>query len=226
MNVRFGMMIIGQTLTGKTTIIRSLKNAMNQIKKNGYTGKDYNGVESRTLNPKSISMDELYGSFSHLTQEWTDGLASNIVRDFVKSTSVDMKWVIFDGPVDAIWIENMNTVLDDNMTLCLSSGERIRLRKEMRMIFEVDDLSQASPATVSRCGMVYASPSTLAWRPIVTSWINQVPDTLLNAKQKEYLQMMFETHIDNTIELVRGKGFKEPIPTVDNNFVISMCRLL
>ena len=38
--------------------------------------------------------------------------------------------------------------------------------------------------------------------------------------------MMFETHIDNTIELIRGKGFKEPIPTVDNNFVISMCRLM
>lgn len=57
---------------------------MNHIRKNGYTGDDYLGVESETLNPKSITLDELYGSFSHLTQEWTDGLASQIIRGFVE----------------------------------------------------------------------------------------------------------------------------------------------
>jgi hypothetical protein len=74
--------------------------------------------------------------------------------------------------------------------------------------------------------MVYASPSTLSWRPIVTSWINQLPEDLLTTKQKEQLQWMFDTHIDNTIELIRGKAFKEPIPTVDNNLIISMCKLM
>ena len=136
-----------------------------------------------------------------------------------------MKWVVFDGPVDAIWIENMNTVLDDNMTLCLSCGERIRLRPEMRMVFEVDDLSQASPATVSRCGMVYASPNTLHWKPIVQSWINKLSNELLTEKMKEQLLWMFETHIDNTFELFKEKQFKEPIPSVPNNYVISMCKL-
>ena len=65
----------------------------------------------------------------------------------------------------------MNTVLDDNMTLCLSNGQRLKLRPQMRMLFEVNDLRVASPATVSRCGMVYLMAEELGWRPYVQTWL-------------------------------------------------------
>ena len=83
-------------------------------------------------------MGELYGEESLDTQEWTDGLASKILRKFVNPKVPTTKnWCVFDGPVDALWIENMNTVLDDNMTLFLVNGERIKLNLNIRILFEV-----------------------------------------------------------------------------------------
>jgi dynein heavy chain len=85
-------------------------------------------------------MGELYGEENIDTKEWTDGLASKIIREFTRveeGKENEFKWTVFDGPVDALWIENMNTVLDDNMTLCLANGERIKLKWTMRMLFEV-----------------------------------------------------------------------------------------
>jgi len=88
--------------------------------------------------------------------------------------SPDMKWVVFDGPVDALWIESMNTVLDDNMTLCLANGEWIRLKSNMKLIFECEDLAMASPATVSWCGMVYSSEETCNYWLLIRSWLENL----------------------------------------------------
>lgn len=123
---------------------------MTEIRHRNSPDERFQKVKTCVLNPKSISMGELYGEVNPISQEWTDGLASKIMRNAAGEQGEERTWVVFDGPVDALWIENMNTVLDDNMTLCLANGQRLKLRPQMRMLFEVQDLAVASPATVSR----------------------------------------------------------------------------
>lgn len=89
------------------------------------------------LNPKSVTIGQLYGCFNETTHEWTDGLAAALIRHAIRDTTEDQHWIMFDGPVDALWIESMNSVLDDNKKLCLNSGEIIAVTSRVVMMFEV-----------------------------------------------------------------------------------------
>ncbi len=127
-NVRFGVMLVGPTGGGKTACYKLLEHTMTQLREKDSKDDRFQTVKKIIFNPKAISMGELYGEVNPISQEWHDGLASKVMRAAALEQGEDKSWIVFDGPVDALWIENMNTVLDDNMTLCLANGQRIKLR--------------------------------------------------------------------------------------------------
>ena len=219
-------MIVGATGGGKTRIYEILQDAMNLLRKKESEDERFQKVKTEILNPKAISMGELYGEVNNISQEWHDGLASKIMRKAALEEGTERTWIIFDGPVDALWIENMNTVLDDTMTLCLSNGQRIKLRPQMRMLFEVADLAVASPATVSRCGMVYVTAEDLGWRPYVKTWIPKTfSNKFLNKELKEHLWNCFDIYVEKGLMKLRA-SMSEAVKSVDLQCVISLCNFL
>eukprot|EP00397_Hematodinium_sp_SG-2012_P000029 GEMP01000029.1.p1 GENE.GEMP01000029.1~~GEMP01000029.1.p1 ORF type:complete len:4546 (+),score=1158.20 GEMP01000029.1:32-13639(+) len=204
MLTRHSTMIVGPTLAGKSVVIDCLASAQK---------KAFNlPTKLLPINPKAITTDELYGILDPATRDWTDGLLSKIFREMnlpVPAGKDERRYIVYDGDVDAIWIENMNSVMDDNKLLTLTNGERIRLEKHCAMLFEVFDLQYASPATVSRCGMVYVDEKNLGPGPFYDRWARMKT----NDKLREILDDLYDKYIVPLITLVFENG-GEPLSSL------------
>eukprot|EP01038_Epipyxis_sp_PR26KG_P008094 gene8094-10963_t len=222
--VRHGVMVVGQTCSGKTATIHNLAKAMTKANVDG--SEMFQKVHIYTINPKSVSSKQLYGLFDENTHEFVDGILAVIFRKCAKDTSPDRKWMMFDGPVDAVWIENMNTVLDDNKKLCLNSGEIIKMSDPMTMFFEAEDLEQASPATVSRVGMIFCETRNITWVPIRNIWLKTLSPLIKdNQDYLEFLSSLFDW-IYPVIAYFVTKFCKQPTTMASQELIFSLLRLL
>uniref|UniRef100_A0A7N8XJR9 Dynein axonemal heavy chain 10 n=1 Tax=Mastacembelus armatus TaxID=205130 RepID=A0A7N8XJR9_9TELE len=221
MMTRHTTMVVGPTGGGKSVVISTLCQAQTKL---GLQTKMY------PLNPKAMSVTELYGVLDPDTRDWTDGILSNIFRDINKPTDKqERRYILFDGDVDALWVENMNSVMDDNKLLTLANGERIRLQSHCALLFEVGDLQYASPATVSRCGMVFVDPKNLRYTPYWQRWVNNRPDT-----EQEVLNKLFEKYVHSSIDMIvdgivdgrQSQKLRTVVPQTDLNMVTQLCLML
>ncbi|CAL1538804.1 unnamed protein product [Lymnaea stagnalis] len=215
---RHSVMIVGGTQSAKTVTWRVLQATMIRLNKLGDPA--FQQVKEFPLNPKALSLGELYGEFDLSTNEWTDGVLSSVMRQTCADEKPEEKWIVFDGPVDTLWIESMNSVMDDNKILTLINGERISMPDQVSLLFEVEDLSVASPATVSRAGMVYCDYKDLSWMPFVESWLNKKTNKLL----AEELKKCFEKYLVKMLDF-KALNCKELVPIAEMNGVVSLCKL-
>ncbi|XP_046903615.1 dynein axonemal heavy chain 6-like [Hypomesus transpacificus] len=262
---RGGVMLVGPTGGGKTTARLILQHALlllpapsePQRRNNLFMQMPQNTrvhVESFTINPKCVSLGELYGQVDPSTMEWSDGLVASAVRAYAKelfnndvvngstyppATShpdsqppcpddaavSHWRWVVMDGPVDVLWVENLNTVLDDNRTLCLVNGERICLPAGIRFLFEVDTLCQASPATISRCAMVYMDPVDLGWKPYVDRWLSQLPRQV-SREARAYLLRFFNHSMTQGLLFIKKHQKQLSLSLPEISIVMTLCSIL
>lgn len=218
-------MLVGKSLSGKSTAWKTLQNARSSM----YTLDNLPNtgiVQVQILNPKSVPINDLYGFYDLTTMEWTDGVLSTLFRNAATYESpperLDENWLILDGPVDTLWIESMNSVMDDNKTLTLINGDRVVMNDQMSLLFEVLDLAVASPATVSRAGMVYLNLEDLGYQPFVKSWISK---KYSDVEVQDYVWGLFEKYITPIFIYKKKKSITELIPTSDFNCVRSLVNL-
>ena len=178
--IHHGVMMVGDSGSGKSAIWKVLLRALQRAE----------GVEGvcHIIDSKVMSKEALYGTLDSTTREWTDGLFTSILRKIVDNLrGEDQKrhWIVFDGDVDPEWVENLNSVLDDNKLLTLPNGERLGLPPNVRILFEVETLKYATLATVSRCGMVWFSNDTVTSGMLVANYLQGLRSTAFEELEEE-----------------------------------------
>ena len=168
-SIHHGVMMVGDSGSGKSSSWTVLLRALHRVE-------NVEGI-SHVIDSKVMSKEALYGSLDSTTREWTDGLFTGILRkivDNLRGEDTKRHWIVFDGDVDPEWVENLNSVLDDNKILTLPNGERLNLPPNVRVLFEVETLKYATLATVSRCGMVWFSEDTVTPGMMVANYLQSL----------------------------------------------------
>eukprot|EP00667_Euglena_gracilis_P000005 EG_transcript_5 len=201
--VRHGIMVVGYAGGGKSACYESLLRTLSEYER---AHKEFR------MNPKAITAPQMFGRMD-VTGDWHDGIFSHLWRKANKDKSRNI-WIICDGPVDAIWIENLNTVLDDNKLLTLANGDRISMSSTVKCCFEPESLANASPATVSRAGIIFISSAELVWQPVLQALMNRATSSHADKELDgvrvpqqvaDWVMPLFTAHVDKSWTFIKNE---------------------
>jgi dynein heavy chain len=216
LEIRHSVFVMGNPGAGKSQTWKMLAAA------NAILGKK---TMCQDLNPKVVGTRDLYGYTNLTTKEWKNGLMSHYMQVFSEEmTDGNPKWIVLDGDLDANWIESMNSVMDDNKLLTLANNGRIVFKGYMKLLLEIRNLKWASPATVSRGGIVYISDDSGYQRECyLNSWAEEIlkDDPFL----KKLVTDLFEKYVNKIINfMIREAKFVVPVSLF--SMTMAMCKLL
>ncbi|KAJ1151043.1 hypothetical protein NDU88_003830 [Pleurodeles waltl] len=183
-----GIIVAGPPGSGKSTCISALIQALNLLATSQQqSAPGLQDPEKATahklvkINP--LSVDKFSHMFGYQTSShaWLDGVVTYIWRRALRSHS--NTWICFDGPLSACWADSFNSALGPEKVLQLNNGDNLEFAESMKLLFETTDLHLASPATVTKAGILYLEGEVLGWKPLAKTWLdgrNQQEITVLS----------------------------------------------
>ena len=180
---RIGVAVLGPPSSGKSTVISVLKSVLTSMSKT---------IRTYIISPKSMDRSQLLGHLDINTRQWYDGVLTQTAIAVNSEPPEVTSWIICDGDVDPEWVEALNSVLDDNKLLTLPSGWRIQFGINVNFIFETHDLINASPATISRMGIIKFSSEDLPAKSLIDPWLSAQVNS-------DTIQLFMEKHFDGVL---------------------------
>ena len=201
-----GVMLLGSTMSGKTTLYQTLSHALRLVdeRSNPYarrqsarSGFTDSVAMYQVVSPRSLSFDELYGRLLP-TKTFDEGVLTLLLRRLHARSKLDAHgrfWLVLDGALTPSWTDGLHSLLENDGYLSVLTGERLALPPQTRLLFESTSLVHASPAILTRTAIVHVAASNLNWRQLYDSWW---------AKQDDALQELTDVKdaMDSVLDLI------------------------
>ena len=218
----FAVVIVGEAACGKSVLI-DLFNECFKLAAEATQEK----CETIKIFPKSFNLSELYGRYEN--KDWLDGIFVHILQTLTNANKkLCFNILHCDGPLDPQWVEHLQAGFDGERKMSLANGDFIFLKNDVKVLFEVEDLKQASPSLISRSSIIFMQNDLVTPRNIINKW-------LAGFKEKvSCYELISEILIKNIEELFynglreRGKISKlkdEAIKLPPNVIALTFCNI-